>query len=39
VGTARDRRHIAVARTVNGVGAAATCLVLVIVVATKVPHG
>ncbi len=34
-----ERRPIRLARVVNAVGAAATCLVLVVVVATKVPQG
>ncbi len=34
-----ERRRIKVARVINAVGATATCMVLVVVVATKVPQG
>ncbi len=34
-----ERRRIKVARVINGVGATATCMVLVVVVVTKVPQG
>jgi len=34
-----ERRRVKVARIINAVGASATCMVLVVVIATKVPEG